>query len=85
MVDAFRDHRLAGGIVAGRLCGTSNENTAGWHGLIAQATATLVVFALLTSAEAARKGVAKASTLGTTAPALGALPRGSAAASACRT
>ena len=48
MVDAFRDHRLAGGIVAGRLCGTSNENTARWHGLIAQATATLVVFALLT-------------------------------------
>ena len=59
--------------MAGRLCGTPYENTARWHGLIAWATATLVVFALLTSAEAARKGVAKAGTLGTIAPALGAL------------
>ena len=41
---------LAGGIVAGRLCGTSDDNTARWHGLIAWATATLVVFYLLTSA-----------------------------------
>ena len=59
--------------MAGRLCGTPDGNTARWHGLIAWATATLVVFALLTSAEATRKGVAKASILGTIALALGGL------------
>ena len=41
---------LAGGIVAGRLCGTSDGNTARWHGLVSWCVATLVIFYLLTSA-----------------------------------
>ena len=41
---------LVGGIVAGRLCGTSDNNTARWHGLVSWCTATLVLFYLLTSA-----------------------------------
>lgn len=41
---------LVGGIVAGRLCGTSDNNTARWHGFVAWAAATLVLFYLLTSA-----------------------------------
>ncbi len=40
---------LVGGIVAGRLCGTSDNNTARWHGLVAWCAATLVLFYLLTS------------------------------------
>jgi len=41
---------LVGGVVAGRLCGTSDDNTARWHGFVSWATATLVLFYLLTSA-----------------------------------
>lgn len=39
-----------GGLVAGRLSGRPKESTAGWHGLVAWAAATLVIFYLLTSA-----------------------------------
>jgi len=41
---------LAGGIVAGRLCGTSDNNTAHWHGFVSWCVATLIIFYLLTSA-----------------------------------
>ena len=41
---------FVGGVVAGRLCGTSDGNTASWHGFVAWCVATLVVFYLLTSA-----------------------------------
>ncbi len=41
---------FAGGVVAGRLCGTSDNNTAHWHGLVSWCAATLVIFYLLTSA-----------------------------------
>jgi hypothetical protein len=41
---------FAGGYAAGRLAGRPQEATAGWHGLIAWALTTLVVFYLLTSA-----------------------------------
>jgi hypothetical protein len=41
---------FVGGVVAGRLCGTSDDNTARWHGFVAWCTTTLVVFYLLTSA-----------------------------------
>ena len=41
---------LVGGIVAGRLCGTSDDNTARWHGFVSWCVATLVLFYLLTSA-----------------------------------
>jgi hypothetical protein len=41
---------LVGGVVAGRLCGTSDNNTARWHGFVSWAAATLVLFYLLTSA-----------------------------------
>jgi hypothetical protein len=41
---------LVGGIVAGRLCGTSDTNTARWHGFVSWCVATLVIFYLLTSA-----------------------------------
>ena len=41
---------LVGGIVAGRLCGTSDGNTARWHGFVSWCAATLVLFYLLTSA-----------------------------------
>jgi hypothetical protein len=40
---------FAGGYVAGRLSGRPKESTAGFHGLIAWAATTLVVFYLLTS------------------------------------
>jgi len=40
---------FAGGIVAGRLCGTSDDNTAHWHGFVSWCAATLVIFYLLTS------------------------------------
>jgi hypothetical protein len=39
-----------GGVVAGRLSGTADGNTARWHGLVSWCAATLVVFYLLTSA-----------------------------------
>lgn len=41
---------FAGGVAAGRLCGTSDDNTAHWHGLVSWCAATLVIFYLLTSA-----------------------------------
>ena len=41
---------LVGGVAAGRLCGTSDGNTARWHGLVSWCVTTLVVFYLLTSA-----------------------------------
>lgn len=41
---------FAGGVVAGRLCGTSDSNTARWHGFVSWCAATLVIFYLLTSA-----------------------------------
>jgi hypothetical protein len=41
---------LAGGYTAGRLAGAAKESTASWHGLIAWAVSTLVVFYLLTTA-----------------------------------
>ena len=41
---------LAGGIVAGRLCGTSDGNTARWHGFVSWCVATLMIVYLLTSA-----------------------------------
>ena len=41
---------FAGGVAAGRLCGTSDDNTARWHGFVSWCAATLVIFYLLTSA-----------------------------------
>jgi hypothetical protein len=41
---------LIGGYAAGRLAGMPKKSTAGWHGLIAWATATLVIIYLLTTA-----------------------------------
>lgn len=41
---------FAGGHVAGRLAGKPRESTTAWHGLVAWAMATLVVFYLLTTA-----------------------------------
>jgi hypothetical protein len=41
---------FVGGAVAGRLCGSPHVNTARWHGFVAWATTTLVIFYLLTSA-----------------------------------
>ena len=41
---------FAGGHVAGRLAGKPRESTTSWHGLVAWAMATLVVFYLLTTA-----------------------------------
>jgi hypothetical protein len=41
---------FVGGAAAGRLCGTGSVNTARWHGFVAWATATLIIFYLLTSA-----------------------------------
>ena len=38
-----------GGMVAGRLCGAAQANTARWHGFVSWATTTLVIFWLLTS------------------------------------
>lgn len=40
---------LIGGVVAGRLCGTSDGNTAHWHGFVSWAVTTLLIFYLLTS------------------------------------
>ena len=41
---------FVGGVVAGRLCGTSDNNTAHWHGFVSWCVATLVIFYMLTSA-----------------------------------
>ena len=41
---------FVGGVVAGRLCGTSDNNTAHWHGFVSWCVATLLIFYLLTSA-----------------------------------
>lgn len=41
---------FAGGVVAGRLSGRPKRSTASWHGLIAWAATTLVLFCLLASA-----------------------------------
>lgn len=41
---------FVGGVVAGRLCGAAQVNTARWHGFVSWCTATLVIFWLLTSA-----------------------------------
>ena len=41
---------LAGGYAAGRLSGAPKESTASWHGLMAWALSTIVVFYLLTTA-----------------------------------
>ena len=38
-----------GGVVAGRLCGPAQANTARWHGLVAWCATTMVIFYLLTT------------------------------------
>jgi hypothetical protein len=40
----------AGGVTAGRLCGRPATGTAAWHGLVAWAATTLILFYLLTTA-----------------------------------
>lgn len=40
----------AGGVTAGRLCGRPATTTAAWHGLVAWAATTLVIFYLMTTA-----------------------------------
>ena len=67
---------LLGGVVAGRLCGTADGNTARWHGFLSWCVATLVVFYLLTTAVGGLIGGA-ASALGST---IGAVGRGAATA-----
>ena len=37
---------LVGGITAGRLCGTSDDNTARWHGFVSWCVATMIVRSL---------------------------------------
>jgi hypothetical protein len=41
---------FVGGVVAGRLCGTSDNSTPNWHGFVSWCVATLVIFYMLTSA-----------------------------------
>ena len=41
---------FVGGVVAGRLCGTSDNNTPNWHGFVSWCVATLVIFYMLTTA-----------------------------------
>lgn len=41
---------FVGGLVAGRLCGTSDNRTPNWHGFVSWCAATLIIFYLLTSA-----------------------------------
>lgn len=41
---------FVGGVVAGRLCGTSDNNTARWHGFVSWCAATLIIFYMLTTA-----------------------------------
>jgi hypothetical protein len=40
---------FCGGVVAGRLCGAAQVNTARWHGLVTWCVTTLVIFYLLTT------------------------------------
>jgi hypothetical protein len=40
---------FCGGVVAGRLCGAAQINTARWHGLVTWCATTLVIFYLLTT------------------------------------
>jgi hypothetical protein len=47
---------LAGGYAAGRLAGQPRQNSGGWHGLMAWALATLVIFAILTTTAGAIAG-----------------------------
>ena len=61
---------LIGGIAAGRLSGTSDGNTARWHGFLSWCVATLAIFTLLSSAAGGVIGGA-ASALGGTLSAAG--------------
>lgn len=56
---------LLGGVVAGRLSGTSDDNTARWHGFVSWCVATLLLAYLLTTAVSGLVGGAL-STLGST-------------------
>lgn len=67
---------LAGGVVAGRLCGSSIANTARWHGFVSWAATTLVIVYLATAAAGGIIGGAF-SALGST---IGAAGRGAASA-----
>jgi hypothetical protein len=59
-----------GGVVAGRLCGAAQPNTARWHGLITWCATTLVIFYLLTTVLGSIVG-GTLSTLGSTLGGLG--------------
>ncbi|MGI4941064.1 MAG: hypothetical protein ACRYHQ_10980 [Janthinobacterium lividum] len=61
---------LVGGVVAGRLSGTSDGNTARWHGFLSWCVATLCIFYLLSTAAGGLIGGA-ASALGGTVSAVG--------------
>ncbi len=63
---------LVGGYAAGRLCGRPKESTAGWHGVAAWATTTLVIFYLLTSTLGAVAGGLYSTVMGTVGAAGGA-------------
>ncbi len=63
---------LVGGYAAGRLCGRPKESTAGWHGVAAWATTTLVIFYLLTSTLGAVAGGLYSTVVGTVGAASGA-------------
>ena len=67
---------LVGGITAGRLSGTSDANTARWHGFVSWCVATLAIFYLLSAAAGGLIGGA-AGALGST---VGAAGRGAASA-----
>ncbi len=67
---------LVGGVVAGRLSGTSDGNTARWHGFLSWCVATLCIFYLLSSVAGGLIGGA-ASAVGST---VGAVGRGAASA-----
>ena len=67
---------LVGGVVAGRLSGTSDGNTARWHGFLSWCVATLCIFYLLSSMAGGLIGGA-ASAVGST---VGAVGRGAASA-----
>jgi len=67
---------LVGGITAGRLSGTSDGNTARWHGFLSWCVATLAIFYLLSTAAGGLIGGA-ANALGGT---VGAVGRGAASA-----
>ena len=67
---------FVGGLTAGRLSGTSDNNTARWHGLVSWSAATLLMFYVLTTAVGGIIGGAF-SALGST---IGAVGRGAASA-----